>query len=87
MPNKWESNAVGRDSPPDDAKDITPADSDLVGGVARGIYIDVAGTVKVTTAAGTVTTYSNLIVGAWHGMMISRVWATGTTASGIKVAY
>lgn len=65
---------------PDDATDLTTA--------TRGISLAAAGAVKVTTAGGeTVTIPSGaLAAGGIHPIQVVRVWATGTTATGI-VAY
>lgn len=52
-----------------------------VGGVARGLYLGVAGTVKVTYQDGLVDTLTNLAAGVWHPMQVAKVWHTGTTAS------
>ena len=58
------------------------------GGVARGLYLEVAGTVKLTFADGTVDTLVGLAAGVWHPMAVSLVWHTGTTGSlGIHFGY
>ena len=64
-------------------KSITPSDSvDDVNGPFRGFMVNVAGNIKITTAGGDTVT---LAVAASFPYMfsVSRVFATGTTASGI----
>ena len=58
------------------------------GGVARGLYLEVAGTVKLTFADGTVDTLVGLAAGVAHPLAVSLVWHTGTSASlGIHFLY
>jgi hypothetical protein len=60
---------------------ITPADTDLTTPV-RGLYVAGGGDIKLTSADGTTVTitvpsYTNI------SCVITRVWSTGTTATGI----
>lgn len=67
---------------------VTPSnDTDLVT-ATRGVSFAVAGDLKVTTVAGeTVTIPSGaLAAGGIHPIRVVRIFATGTTATGI-VAY
>lgn len=69
---------------------ITPADADIVftGSLfPRGISIGAVGTLHITTFDGTEFTYgsSELATGLIHPIAVRRVWATGTSATGIKV--
>lgn len=50
---------------------------------ARGIYIGVAGNVKLVTKKGTTLTYQNCQAGTWLPVVAIQVWNTGTTASGL----
>jgi len=65
---------------PDDANDLTYE--------TRGIYIGAAGDLKVTLAQDRSTvTFTALSVGVIHPIAASRIWATGTTATGILGLY
>lgn len=81
---KWTTKTLA--SPIEDAQDIAPGvDTDLTQ-PSRGIYIDGAGTLKVTLVNGTVTTYSNLAVGVTHAKRVIKVWGS-STATGIKTEW
>ena len=70
-------------SPINDIKVVTPNDStDLPSGPCRAFILTGAGTLKITTAAGSVVTLT--ISANWFGISYiraSRVWATGTSIS------
>lgn len=55
-------------------------DEDLVE-PSLGFHISVAGDVRVTDSSGYVATVPNLPVGPWAMAGVTRVWATGTTAT------
>jgi len=58
---------------------VTPNDaSNLDGGATRGLYLGVAGDLKVTMADGTVVTFANLAAGVVHSLAVKRVWSTGS---------
>lgn len=63
---------------------ITPSDSaDVTTVPSRGIYVGVAGNLRVTLADmadGAYVTLSNVPVGI-HPLQVKRVWSTGTTAT------
>lgn len=73
----------------DQGKYVTAATSntvDLPGGITRGICVAVAGDVKVTyNDASSETLVLPAGVHAIRG--ITRIWVTGTTATGISVIY
>lgn len=63
---------------------ITPSDSaDIPGGTIRGFTVAVAGNVAVVMADGSTGTLSNLPEGVQHAYQVTRILATGTTATGI----
>lgn len=70
------------DSPATHATAITPNDSTDLANVCRAIWVGTAGDLKVTTVGGDTVTFPALTQG-WHPLMVSRIWATGTSASGI----
>lgn len=69
-----------------DVRAVTPSDSAYIAQTS-GISIGAAGTLAVTTAAGTVVTITGLAIGVIHPIAAIRVMATGTSATGITVYY
>lgn len=65
---------------------ITPSDT-TVFAASRGLYIDVAGAIKYVTANGETVTKTNLVAGVWHPIRVTKVFATGTAATGIFAGY
>lgn len=68
---------------------VVPADGADLAKATKGLSFGVAGDLKVTTAGGaTVTILSgSLAAGVIHPICVRRVWATGTTATGIVAYY
>lgn len=64
---------------------VTPSDATDLVNITRYIAISAAGTIKVTTMGGeTVTIPSGAFAaGQLIPLRVSRIWATGTTATGI----
>lgn len=73
----------GLESPARNAAEITPHDTNDLALVTRGIYVGVAGNLKVETANGDVVTFVDLAAGMIHPIMCKQVYATGTTATDI----
>lgn len=71
--------------------DVTPSDTVDIPNAAGAdmkndgcvLYIGTGGNIKVLTAAGTTSTFTNVPDGAWFPIQVVRVFATDTTASGI----
>lgn len=62
--------------------------ANLTNGNCRGIYVGVSGNVAVIfVGASTSVTIPSLAAGIIHPMEVSRILSTGTTATGIFVAY
>ena len=66
---------------------VTTSDTVDLSVVTRGLYVGVAGDVKVTMADDTVITFVGLAAGIEHAIAAKRVWATGTTATSILGLY
>jgi hypothetical protein len=68
---------------------VTPDDANDLPHVTRSIYLGAVGAVKVTMLGGeTVVIPSGLLsANAGHRIRISRIWATGTTATPIWVGW
>ena len=64
--------------------------ANLTNGLTSGLYVGGAGNVVVTLenmADGASITLTALAVGVVHPLAVKRVWATGTTATGILAMY
>lgn len=61
---------------------VTPNDSEDLPAQARVLRVDVGGTLKFTTINDTTDTWT-VYNGEYILMQVKRVWATGTTATGI----
>ena len=61
---------------------VTPSDVNDLTWISRALYIGATGNMQVTTMGGETVTLTGMGVG-WHPLRVTRVWATGTTATGI----
>lgn len=67
---------------------VTPSDStDLPNGPCRAINVTGAGSVAVNLSGGGTTTLTGLSAGQTVEVSVSRILATGTTATGISALY
>ena len=86
MAGELDGSGRGISSPPDDGFPVTPNDSADLARDIRGLNVVNAGPVKVTTTAGTDLTVF-VAAGIAFPLLIRRVWATGTTATGIVALF
>ena len=81
-------NVQEAESKASDAVTITPDDAtDLATVPTTGLYIGGNGNIKVDMLDGTATTFVGLKAGVVYPFKITRVYATGTTATNIVVLY
>ena len=78
---------IGIADPFTDAVAVTPNDSTDIARISRGLYIGGSGDVAVITKDGTTTTLVNALAGTYLPIRVSRVLATGTTATNIVAMY
>lgn len=78
---------LNRTVPARGAVEITPSDSGSFNPNYRALYIGQKGHVKVDTLGGQTVTFSNVQTGTWLPVEVTRVYATGTTASSIVGVY
>lgn len=62
---------------------ITPHDDNDLTIVTRGLYVGGAGDVAVILHGGEAVTFTSLAAGVIHPLRVTRVKATGTTATAI----
>lgn len=65
---------------------VTPNDSTVLS-ATRGLYLGVSGNVVVTMANGSDATFVGLAAGVIHPISVTKVKATGTTATSILAVY
>jgi len=80
MGNKYEKD-MNWESPADNGAAITPSDTTVI--AARSLYVGVAGSVSVVMAGGATLTFQGVAAGTFLPIIVQKVRATGTTASGI----
>jgi hypothetical protein len=69
-----------------DGRALTPSDSMEIPG-SRGLWVGTGGDVRVTMVSEQVLTFEAVPSGFLLPIQVTRVWATGTTASGIIALY
>lgn len=82
MPDKFDGFSESLDSPPSHVFAVTPNDTADLPSVTRGLNVATSGTVQVTTTQGE-TAAIFVAAGITFPIRAQRVWATGTTATGI----
>lgn len=65
---------------------IIPSDTVALPAVTKGIYVGVAGDIKLTLSDGSVAVFKAMPVGDYP-YAVEQVWATGTTATNILALY
>lgn len=86
MNDRFSSYAKGLTAPATGIAEITPSDTEDLAQVSRGLIIGGAGEVRVRMLDGSEGTVT-LAAGVGIPLRVVRVFATGTTASGIVALY
>lgn len=82
MTDKFRTHAEGLNSPPQEVFAVTPDDAVDLARATRCLNVATSGAVRVTTLGGdTETLY--IAAGITFPIRVARIWATGTTATGI----
>lgn len=71
----------------DDAEAATPSDDTDLVYVSRALYVGTGGDVTVVTKRGNTVLFANVIDGTIIPIRVTRVMATGTTATDILSLY
>jgi hypothetical protein len=70
------------------ASAVTTSDSvNLTAGATSGLYLGATGDISVVLAGGGTITFTGMASGVIHPISVTRVNATGTTATGIVAVY
>ncbi|MEL6519337.1 MAG: hypothetical protein AAFQ66_00120 [Pseudomonadota bacterium] len=75
--------ATSPTSPAERIEAITPNNDNDLAYMTRALNVSGSGSVRVTTSTGDVGTVY-IAAGSMFPIRVSRVWATGTTATGIQ---
>jgi hypothetical protein len=81
--DKFVNFSIDPTAPACDARAITPSDSSELDEITLGLNVATTGQVRVTTLNGTITDLT-LNSGFFFPIRVSKVWTTGTTATGIR---
>jgi hypothetical protein len=76
----------GLESPATHLAAIVPSDTDDLAVASRGINVSTSGAVRMSTVGGTTETVF-IAAGAAFPIRATRIWATGTSATGIVALY
>jgi hypothetical protein len=87
MADEFASYREGLSDVADNAAAVTPNDSTDLSTTARALYIGTGGSVKLDTAGGNTVTFSSYPSGTWLPVRTQRVYASGTTATGIVAVW
>ena len=86
MTDFFATHQSGLQSPASYLANISPNDTADLANVSRALNVASSGSVRVTTVEGSEATVY-IVAGNAFPVRVSRVWATGTTATGIVVMY
>lgn len=86
MADKFKTHRESLNSPPTDVIVVTPSDIDDLAQVSRGLNVAQSGTVRVSTLSGTLADIT-IAAGIVFPVRVKRIWATGTTATGILALF
>lgn len=84
MSDLFHSHTPGLESPASHIMEITPDDGNDLAITSRAINVAQSGLVQLTTVAGS-TAAVYVAAGITFPVRATRIWASGTTASGITV--
>lgn len=84
--DRYSSFARGPALPAASVQEIVPDDDADIPSVSLALNVATPGTVRVTTLDGD-TVDVHVAAGVAFPLRVTRVWATGTTATGIRALY
>ena len=86
MPDPFETYSSTLESPATNAFAVTPDDTNDLEKSCRALNVATGGTIRLTTVGGDTVTITVVECNAFP-IRCQRIWATGTTASGIVALY
>ena len=86
MTDTFSGHATGLESPASRISAVVPSDSNDLPFVSRALNVATAGAIRVTTRDGDTGTVF-VAAGIAFPLRAARIWATGTTATGIVAMF
>lgn len=86
MIDTFESFGTGLESPATRIVEITPDDTADIFYASRAVNVATSGSLRVTTTGGDTGTV-HVTAGVAFPLRVTRIWQTGTTATGIVVMF
>lgn len=83
MPDQFESNRAGLDSPVENAAAVTPDNDNDLDTVTRALWVGGSGNISLDTVGGDTVTISGISAGTLLPIRVARVRSTSTTATNI----
>lgn len=83
MPDRFQNSSPSLSGPAAHGFAVTPNDSTTLSETTRALYVGSAGTVAVLMASGASVTFPGVPSGTVLPVRVTRVMATGTSATGI----
>lgn len=87
MADKFENIRPALESPGEGILEVTPDDATDLGQVSRALYVGASGDIAVRMKDGSTGTLVGVSAGMILPLRVTRVLATGTTASSIIAVY
>ncbi|WP_375229896.1 spike base protein, RCAP_Rcc01079 family [Roseobacter sp. S98] len=87
MADQFENIKPSLESPCEGLEAVTPSDSEDLAQVTRALYVGGGGDLAVRAKDGSQATFVSLKAGQMIPVRVSRVFSTGTTATGIIGMY
>ncbi len=83
MTDTFKSHTQNLTAPPASAAEIAPSDTIDLTYATRAIYVGNAGSLRVKMLDGATINFANVQAGSQYSMRVDRIFAAGTTATGI----
>jgi hypothetical protein len=83
MADRFQNSSPSLTGPASHGFAVTPSDSTLLSETTRGIYVGTGGTIAALMLSGASVSFPAVPSGAILPVRLTKIMATGTTASGI----
>ena len=83
MPDRFQYSTPSLSGPASHAFAVTPNDGSDLSETTRALYVGTGGALAAVMASGATVTFASLASGTFLPVRVTRVLATGTTASAI----
>jgi hypothetical protein len=83
MADRFQNTAPSLSGPASHGFSVTPSDSALLSETTRGLYVGTSGDIAALTVSGASITLPSVPAGSLLPLRLTKIMATGTTASGI----